>query len=134
MNFKNFTLKDHFRVVQRFSLEHDTTAEQLQRVISKIKILLAEYPLSLPNSSKVLLEEIDDNGFSILMENGVKASQRDEYLEIQEDLLIKALELISGENVKVAHPFVANYTENTSSVPRRKNGGKKFKLKRNKKS
>ncbi|SDR09356.1 mechanosensitive ion channel family protein [Pseudovibrio sp. Tun.PSC04-5.I4] len=130
MNFKNFTLKDHFRVVQRFSLKHDTTAKQLQRVISKIKILLAEYPLTLPNTSKVLLEEIDDNGFSILIENGVKATQRDEYLEIQEDILIKVLELINEENVKVAHPFVTNYTENASSTLAKKGDGKKSKPKR----
>lgn len=108
MNFLNFTLKDHFRVVQHFSLEFDTTAEQLEAVISKIKQMLAEHPLSLPDASKVLLEEIDENGFSILVENGVKASSRDEYLAIQEDILIRILKLISDENIKVAHPFISS--------------------------
>ena len=111
MNFMNFTLKDHFRVVQRFSLDFDTTAKQLETVISKIKQMLAKHPLSLPDTSRVLLEEIDENGFLILVENGVKASTRDEYLTIQEDILIRILKLISDENIKVAHPFVTSVGE-----------------------
>ncbi len=114
MNFMNFTLKDHFRVVQRFSLEYETSAKQLETLIAKIKAMLSEHPMSLPDSSRVLLEEIDENGFLILIENGIKAKTRDEYLEIQEDILIRVLKLISDENIRVAHPFVTSTGEGES--------------------
>lgn len=117
MNFMNFTLKDHFRVVLRFALKYDTSAEQLEKLISKIKRMLAKHPLSQPDAAKVRLENIDENGIVIQIEDSVQAATRDEYLAIQESIIIRTLKLISDQNIEVAHPFVTNYGENSSLQP-----------------
>ncbi|GHB35983.1 hypothetical protein GCM10007094_26980 [Pseudovibrio japonicus] len=109
MNFKNFTLKDHFRVVLRLALKYDTSPNQLEKLVSKIKQMLAGHPLSLPDTTKVHLEKIDETGILLKIEDGVKVSTHDEFLVAQEDILLRTLKLISMENIEVAHPFVSNY-------------------------
>jgi MscS family membrane protein len=117
MNFMNYTLKDHFRVVLRFALKYDTSAEQLEKLITKIKRMLAKHPLSQPDAAKVRLENIDENGIVIQIEDSVQAATRDEYLAIQESIIIRTLKLISDQNIEVAHPFVTNYGENNALQP-----------------
>ncbi len=109
MNFMNLTMKDHFRVVLRFVLKYDTSTQKLETLITKIKQMLAAYPLSLPDGAKVRLERNDEVGITLKVEDSVQASTRGEYHTMKQDILLRTLKLISKEDIEVAHPFIANY-------------------------
>ena len=143
MNFMNFAMKDHYRVVLRFVLKYDTSARKLEALIAKIKQMLAAYPLSLPDGAKVRLERNDEVGITLKVEDSVTATTRGEYHTMKQDILIRTLKLISKENIEVAHPFVANYAkaksdpqseEKPKSEPKAKSEPKKAKAAKSRKA
>jgi len=104
MNLENYTFRDKFWFHPLISLSHDTTVDQLQTVLSRIRERLNTHTNVESITSRVSFISIGNASQDIEISAYVFAASDTEFLRIQEELLLGVLDIVESAGTALALP------------------------------
>ncbi len=109
VSIENFTLRDRFLFRHTLNLRYDTTADQLRCVLTSIRELLYRHPRVDSSSARSRFvafgqSSLDLEIFAFVLETEVAA-----FLAIQEDLLLRIMDLVEASGSGFAFPSQTLY-------------------------
>lgn len=115
LNVENFARRDKIWFHPTLSLRLDTTPDQLRYVLAEIRRLLYEHP-SVEAGGRVRLVSFGAYSLNLEVFAYVATADFDAFLPIQEDLLLRILEIITGAGTGLAIPARIDYMSNDPGV------------------
>ena len=111
MSLENFTLRDKIWFHHKVNLRYETSADQLRQVIAGLRKMLLEHPMVETETARVRLTGLRDVSIEIDLFAYVLETGWETYLEVQEDLLLRIVELVEVSGTAFAFP-----SQTTSAV------------------
>ncbi|MFZ1135550.1 MAG: mechanosensitive ion channel family protein, partial [Candidatus Korobacteraceae bacterium] len=105
MELENFSSRDKIWFHQTLSLRRDTTVEQLQRVMSSIREMLRKHPKVETGDIPIRFVGIGTYSFDLEVFAYVLTPDGDEFLAIQQDLLLELLRAVERAGTGLAVPL-----------------------------
>ena len=115
LNVENFARRDKIWFHPTLALRLDTTPDQLRYVLAEIRRLLYEHPYVAPGG-RVRLIGFGEHSLNLEIFAYVPTVNFDEFLPIQEDLLLRILEIITAAGTGLAIPGQINYRTDDRGV------------------
>lgn len=101
---ENFAHRDRFWFHPTFGLHRATTPDQVRLVIVELQSLLYAHKLVENSSARVRLAALHQERIDIEVFSYIVTPTFDEYLEVQEDLLLRIMDLFERRGIRMAHP------------------------------
>ncbi len=114
MALENISSRDKIWFHSKLNLRRDTTPDQLHQVLTSVRKLLTDNPKVEPGEVPVRFVEVGPYSLDVEVAVYVKTSNYDEFLTIQEDLLIRILQAVEQAGAALAVPL-----QETAEPPRR---------------
>ncbi len=105
----NFSRRDQFHLRHKLTLRYETTEQQLKTVIERIKALLEADEMIAPDPLRVRFVELGAFSLDIEIYAYVLTADRNRFLEIQENLLLKVMEIVHDAGADFAFPSTTTY-------------------------
>jgi MscS family membrane protein len=109
MNLENYTLRDKFWFHPTIALSHQTAADQMQAVLSKIREMLDKHSNVEAETARVRFVSISNASQDVEVFAYVFATNYGEFLAIQENLLLQILEIVESTGTALALPIQVNH-------------------------
>ena len=109
MNLENFTLRDKYWFHPTISLAHETTIDQMETVLRKIRDLLDKDAHVESRTARARFIGIGRASQDVEILAYVFAADYDEFLAIQEQLLLRILEIVESADTALALPLQRTY-------------------------
>ena len=109
MNLENFTLRDKFWFHPTISLAHQTTVNQMENVLRKIRDLLSRDSHVELGTLRVRFTGIGSASQDIGISAYVFAADYEDFLAIQEQYLLRICEIIESTGTSLAVPLQRTY-------------------------
>jgi MscS family membrane protein len=109
MSIENFAYRDKFLFRHNIRLRHETTVEQLRHVLAEIRRMMTEHPKVESSTIRIRFIRIGDSSLDLEVFAYVSAREIEVFLEIQEDLLLRIMDLIEASGTRVALPSQTTY-------------------------
>jgi MscS family membrane protein len=113
MSLENISSRDKVWFHPKLSLRRDTTADQLEKVVAGVNKILAENPKFELGTIPVRFIEVAAYSLDVEVNAYVKTSNFDEFLGIQQQMLIKILHVVEESGTALAVPL-----QETAESPR----------------
>jgi MscS family membrane protein len=117
MELENFSVRDKMWFHPTLSLRRDTTAEQLSKVLSGVEAILKNHPKVEVGSLPVRLVGLGAYSLNIEVFAYVKTPDFDEFLALQQELLIKILQAVEDAGTALAIPVQENIALQLTGSP-----------------
>jgi MscS family membrane protein len=114
MTVEILSSRDRFWFHPTVGLRYETTGEQLQLILNGIRLLLAAHAGVEDSSIRVRFIRLGTFSLDIEVFAYVFASDWAAFLELQEQLLLQILEVVSGAGASIAFPSQTMYVERAS--------------------
>ncbi|MEL7230467.1 MAG: mechanosensitive ion channel family protein, partial [Pseudomonadota bacterium] len=111
---ENYTLRDEFRLDTRLNLRYETTPDQIRFLLVEIRKLLYAHEDVSNTPARVRLESLNSHSIDIWVFSYVRAESYDHFLEIQEDLLLRVMDLVKESGTDFAFPSQTIYLSRDS--------------------
>jgi len=85
-------------------LSYDTTPDQMRLFLEEVRRLLAAHPALDPEGQVVYFEAFGDSSLNVLLLCYTASPAWADYMEAQEDLLLRILRLVEGQGLEIAFP------------------------------
>ena len=108
LNIENFGPREKVWFHPVFGLRIDTTADQMRYVLAGIRKLLYEHP-KVEAGARVRLIAFGADALTLEIFSSVLTADYNEFVAIQEDLLLRILEVIADAGTSLAMPVQTNY-------------------------
>jgi MscS family membrane protein len=108
-SIENFGARDKMYFAHTLSLRYETTAEQLRAVLDSTRRLLAADPRVEPATSRVRLIRFSPSGFDVECIAYVLTPEFDAFLVVQEDLLLRIVDVVASCGTALALPSQTLY-------------------------
>jgi len=117
MSLENFTVRDRIWLHHTVGLRCQTTADQVRRVLAGIRRLLETHPKVDCTSARIRFVGI--NGLSLELEIFAYVLEHDQaaFLAVQEDLLLKIMDVIDTSGTSLAFPLPAALLASERALP-----------------
>jgi MscS family membrane protein len=109
MNLENFTLRDRIRFRHMIGLRYETKADQLRYVLAEIRRLLYEHSKVDSTDARVRFVGFGRSSLDVEVLAYVLATDYAVFLGIQEDLLLRIMDIIEAGGTSVAFPSQTTY-------------------------
>lgn len=106
------------RVKYRLGVTYSTSSDQMKKVIQKIKDMLIEHDDVLNDYMLVNFESFAASSLDILIYYFCRKTDYYNYMQIQEEVNFKILEILESEGVSVAFPSRSVYIEANEEKPK----------------
>lgn len=110
-NITNWSRMGKRKVSFNFSVTYDTTAQQLELLLSRIRDMLEGHPGIHHDTIFVNFDSFGENGLDILIYFFTKATDRKGYLDVKEDVNLRLMHILDELGIKLAYPSVSVYVE-----------------------
>ena len=112
----NKSRRDHILLNQTIGLRYETTSEQLRFVLTKLQSMILAHPKLLEEKARVIFVKYGD--YSQDMEIFAYVDTRDwtEFLEIQQDVLLRVKDIVSAAGTDFAFPSQTTYISQDSGL------------------
>ena len=104
MQIENLGARDRIWFHPLLALRLDTTPDQMRFVIIEIKKILVSHPKVDPDPARVRLVKIDSYALQLEVFSYILTTDWDDFLEVQEDLLVRFLDVIARAGAVLAYP------------------------------
>ncbi|TLV03449.1 mechanosensitive ion channel family protein [Dyadobacter luticola] len=104
LKIENYAYRERFWYHPIFVLSLETTPEQIRNLIPDLRRVLQTHPRVLETPARVRLIEVGVNGMRVEVFSYVDTADMDVFLEVQEELLLKMVEVITGSGITFALP------------------------------
>jgi MscS family membrane protein len=109
LSLENFSLRDKFWFRHNLRLRGETAADQLRYVLAEVRRLLYEHPKVETHSSRARLIGFKEGTLEIEVFAYILTASYDIFLAIQEDLLLRLMDIIEGSGTGVANSVQTMY-------------------------
>ena len=119
-SIENFSARDKILFNHTLTLRHETTADQLRFVLAGARTLLYQHPRVEQATARVRLLRFTSSGLDIELFGYVTATELEEFLAIQEDLLLRLMDTIEAGGTALAVPSQTTYLARDAGIDREK--------------
>jgi MscS family membrane protein len=116
MTLENFSVRDQFWLRQLIVVEHRTRSSALGTVLAEVRALLEGDPRILRETSRIRFVRFTESNLELEVVAYVSAVDWNQFLEIQEDLLMRIREVIRSAGVEIGYPARAIYLKNEADA------------------
>ena len=109
MNLENFTLRDKIWFKHALNLRYETTTDQLRYILAEIREMLYKHPKVESVSARVRLIGFVGSAFNLEVFAYVLESSYETFLHIQEDLLLRIMDIVAASGSGFAFPSQTTY-------------------------
>jgi len=120
MAIDNHALRDRFLFEHNIGLKYETTPDQLRFILVKIRELLYSHPCVDPEVVRARLNRFASSSLNITVFAYIYAEGMEEFLEVQEDLMFRIMDIISKAGSDFAFPSQTLYMQEGSALPAEK--------------
>lgn len=113
----SLTRRDRILIRTVLGLRYESTPEQLRSVLDMIRRLLKEHPRVHPNTARVQFFEFGESSLDIEVFAYVTTTDRVEFLRIQEDILLRVMDVIEQAGTSLAFPSRTLYLGRDRGLP-----------------
>lgn len=106
---ENFAHRDRFWFHPVLNLRYETTPDQLRFLLVELRAVLYSHPLVSPNPARVRFVSLGSASIDLEVFAYVTVSTFDEYLEVQEDLLLRIMDVVEESGSGFAFPSQTIY-------------------------
>jgi len=110
MQIENLAARDRMRLTTTIGLRCETTPDQLRWVLVELKRLLLSHPKVSPDPARVRFTKLGASSLDIEIFAFVKTGDGDEFLAVQEDLLLRVMDIVAASGTGFAYPAQLAYT------------------------
>jgi MscS family membrane protein len=122
-SIENFATRDKFLFNHTISLRYETTADQLRFVLAGARALLYQHPKVESDAARVRLVRFAASGLDVELFAYLTATAIEEFLAIQEDLLLRLMDLVEQGGTALAFPSQTAYFTRDAGIDREKAAG-----------
>ena len=109
MNVENYSLRDKFWLRHQIGVRYETSADQLRYLLAGIRRLLYAHPRIERESARIRFIGFGGSSLDFEIFAYVRATEMAEFLGIQEDLLLRIMDIIAEAGTSVAFPSQTTY-------------------------
>ena len=102
----NETRRNSFRLNQTIRLSYDTTPEQMNLVLKNLREMILTYPKVVKDKVAVRFVKYGDRSLDVQILTYIHTTQKDEFQQIQEDVLLQAKTIVHAAGVSFAIGYV----------------------------
>ena len=104
MQLENLAARDRMRLTTTIALRCQTTPDQLRGVLVALKRLLESHPKIPPDSARVRFTHLGTSSLDVEILAFVNTGDVDEFLAVQEELLLRIMDIITASGTGFAFP------------------------------
>jgi MscS family membrane protein len=116
MSLENFTMRDKIWFHHTLHLRYETTADQLRYVLAEIRKMLYEHSKVESPSARIRLTGFGSSSLDLEVFAYVLETQYEPFLHIQEDLLLRIMDIIEASGSGFAFPSQTTYVAGDVSL------------------
>jgi len=120
MNVENLSRRDKILFNTKLGLRYETSADQLRYVLAQIRRLLYEHPKVETNGARIRFIGYDNNSLTLEVFCYVLTRDNNEFLAIQEDLLLRIMGIVEASGTSFAFPSRTIYLGRDPGVDKEK--------------
>jgi len=109
VSIENFTLRDRFLFRHTLNLRYETAAEQLRYLLVRIRELLYEHPRVDSNRARIRFIAFGQYSLDVEIFAYVLETNINEFLAVQEDLLLRIMDIVESSGSGFAFPSQTLY-------------------------
>jgi MscS family membrane protein len=109
MQIENFARRDKIRFTTVLGLRYETKPDQLRWVLAEIRKLLLSHPRVDPEPGRVRFVSYGDYSLNVEIFSFVKTTDINDYLAVQEDLLLRIMDIVAESGTGFAFPSSTTY-------------------------
>jgi len=116
MNIENFAQRDKFWLRHTIGVRYETSADQMRYLLAKVRSLLHAHPRVERDGARIRFVGLATSSLDLEVFAYVHASDMAEFLAIQEDLLLRIMDLVDESGTSIAFPSQTTYFVRDKSV------------------
>jgi MscS family membrane protein len=116
LQIENFAHRDRFLFAPKLRLHFSTTPAQMRSLLAELRTLLTATPKVDPDPARVRFIGIGENSLDVEVFSYILADDFNEYLEIQEDLLLRMMDLVATRGKGFALPSQTLYLDRDNGL------------------
>ena len=116
MSLENFAFRDKILFSPTIGLRYETTPDQLRRVLDEVRRLLLTHPKVEAASARVRFTRLGGSALELEIFSYVLETDFAAFLAIQEELLLRILELVEASGTAIAFPSTTTYLAQDGGV------------------
>ena len=109
MSLENFTMRDKILFHHNIQLRYETSVDQLRFVLVQIRRLLYEHPKAETANARVRFTGLKDSALELEIYAYILETDYEAFLAIQEDLLLRFMNVIEESGTALAFPSQTTY-------------------------
>ena len=106
---ENYSRRDRILLRKIISLRYETTPEQMRFVLAKLREMLLAHPRILEERARVRFLNYGEYSFDVEIFVDVDTTDWSEFLAIQEDVLLRVIDIVAVAGTGFAFPSQRNY-------------------------
>jgi MscS family membrane protein len=104
MTLENFSARDNFWFRHLIGLAYETSSPALNQVLAEVRNLLDQDPKVLPATTRVRFQRFAESSLEIEVVAYIAVRDNNQFLAVQEDLLMRIRNVIEASGVEIAFP------------------------------
>ncbi len=116
MSLENFTMRDKIWFYHTLHLRYETTADQLRYILAEIRKMLYEHSKVESPSARIRFVGFGNSSLDLEVFAYVLETQYEAFLPIQEDLLLRVMDIIEASGTGFAFPSQTTYIARDSGL------------------
>ena len=120
MNVENLSRRDKILFTTKLGLRYETSADQLRYVLAQIRRLLYEHPKVETNGARIRFIGYDNSSLTLEVFCYVLTRDNNEFLAIQEDLLLRIMDIVEASGTGFAFPSRTVYLGRDTGLDKEK--------------
>ena len=116
MSLENFTMRDKIWLYHTLHLRYETTADQLRYILAETRKMLYEHSKVESPSARIRFVGFGNSSLDLEVFAYVLETQYEAFLSIQEDLLLRVMDIIEASGTGFAFPSQTTYIARDSGL------------------
>jgi MscS family membrane protein len=122
MSLENFTMRDKIWFHHTLRLRYETTADQLRHILAEVRRMLYEHPKVESPSARIRLIGFGNSSLDLEIFAYVLETEYAAFLHVQEDLLLRIMDIIEASGSGFAFPSQTTYVAGDAGLDAAKRG------------
>lgn len=114
----NLSRRDQMLLLMRIGLRHGTTPDQLRLVLAELRKMLLAHPRVTPDPARARLVAFGEWSIDVEIFAYVATADWNEFLAIQEDVLLRIMDIVSNAGTAIAFPSRTVYHARDTGLDR----------------
>ena len=109
MQLVNWSRRDRMMIRSTLRLRHETPPNRLRYILAKLREMLLAHPSIYADQVRVRLQEFAPSSLDIELSAFAETTDYDAFLAIQEDVLLRTIDVVEGAGAEFARPAQTTY-------------------------